>query len=188
MCVTSLCTRGALDTWSRGRSTAALGDMNSDDCHVLEWNDAPQIDMGAPMPEIALRGRDLFVAYIVSGSVIDEESEELYAVVRFGGVLQHIFGYPNEDAFIVHPLFACGLSSTGFNEVRNSPYVRELASRNKKIYPRSEATYLGLKHWIVPFHDETLEVIGDTVQLIRTVRAQSAAKAISKVNEVQDAQ
>ena len=24
MCVTSLCTRGALDTWSRGRSTAAL--------------------------------------------------------------------------------------------------------------------------------------------------------------------
>ena len=25
MCVISLCTRGALDTWSRGRSTAALG-------------------------------------------------------------------------------------------------------------------------------------------------------------------
>ena len=25
MCVTSLCTRGALDTWPRGRSTAALG-------------------------------------------------------------------------------------------------------------------------------------------------------------------
>jgi hypothetical protein len=27
MCVMSLCTRGALDTWSRGRSTAALYDM-----------------------------------------------------------------------------------------------------------------------------------------------------------------
>ena len=27
MCVISLCTRGALDTWSRGRSTAALADM-----------------------------------------------------------------------------------------------------------------------------------------------------------------
>ena len=26
MCVISLCTRGALDTWSRGRSTAAFGD------------------------------------------------------------------------------------------------------------------------------------------------------------------
>ena len=25
MCLISLCTRGALDTWSRGRSTAALG-------------------------------------------------------------------------------------------------------------------------------------------------------------------
>ena len=28
MCVISLCTRGALDRWSRGRSTAALGDMD----------------------------------------------------------------------------------------------------------------------------------------------------------------
>jgi hypothetical protein len=29
LCVTSLCTRGALDTWPRGRSAAALGDTNS---------------------------------------------------------------------------------------------------------------------------------------------------------------
>jgi hypothetical protein len=29
MCVISLCTRGALDTWSRRRSTAALGDMHT---------------------------------------------------------------------------------------------------------------------------------------------------------------
>ena len=29
MCVTSLCTCGALDTWSRGRSTAALGAMET---------------------------------------------------------------------------------------------------------------------------------------------------------------
>ena len=29
MCVISLCTRGALDTWPRGRSTAALGDSMS---------------------------------------------------------------------------------------------------------------------------------------------------------------
>src|SRR5690348_16292323 len=27
MCVISFCTRGALDSWSRGRSTATLGDM-----------------------------------------------------------------------------------------------------------------------------------------------------------------
>jgi len=29
MCVIALCTRGALHSWSRGRSTAALGDMES---------------------------------------------------------------------------------------------------------------------------------------------------------------
>jgi hypothetical protein len=34
MCVTSLCTRGALDGWSRGRSTAAFG--NTDDVSAVE--------------------------------------------------------------------------------------------------------------------------------------------------------
>jgi hypothetical protein len=40
MCVTSLCTRGALDTWSRGRSTAALDDMR------LAWNTATSFGLG----------------------------------------------------------------------------------------------------------------------------------------------
>ena len=33
MCVISLCTRGALDAWSRGRSTAALGDTVATSVH-----------------------------------------------------------------------------------------------------------------------------------------------------------
>jgi LPXTG-motif cell wall-anchored protein len=35
MCVISLCTRGALDTWSRGRSTAALDRMGRRGSKVL---------------------------------------------------------------------------------------------------------------------------------------------------------
>src|SRR6187551_654533 len=37
MCVISLCTRGALDTWSRGRSTAALGATRMAVPTIDEW-------------------------------------------------------------------------------------------------------------------------------------------------------
>jgi len=138
--------------------------MNANACQISEWKGAPQIDMGAPMPGIVVCGRELFVAYIVADSGPVGEFEALYAVVRFSGVLQHTFGYPDENSFVVHPLFSSGLAC-GFNEVRNSPYVRELASRQERVQPRAEA-YLELAHWIVGFHDETLEVIGDTVEFI----------------------
>jgi hypothetical protein len=158
--------------------------MNPRRCQISEWEGAPQIDMGAPMPGIVACGRELFVAYIVADSAPVSEFEALYAVVRFGGVLQHTFGYPGEDGFILHPLFSIGLGGRAFNEVRDSPYVRELGSRYKFFHP----AYLNkLTHWIVGFHDETLEVIGDTVEFIRTVGAASAAEAISKVTEVDGA-
>ena len=139
------------------------------------------METGAPMPGLLLRGSVLFVAYIVRDDDGVNEREECYAVVRFGGVLQHTFGYPNDEALGAHPLFSSGLALYAFNEVWNSPYVRELAARNAKTHPGSEASYLRRKHWIVPFHDETLEVIGDTVEFIRSVGASSAAEAIAKV-------
>jgi hypothetical protein len=40
MCVTSLCTRGALDTWSRRRSTAALGGNLDNEELVRNWHAA----------------------------------------------------------------------------------------------------------------------------------------------------
>lgn len=142
------------------------------DPKVVEWSDAPQMDTGAPIPSIVLREEGLYVAYAVSGQGQD------YAIVRFRGVLQHTFGYPNDEALGQHPLFKIGLKFYAFNEVVASPYVEDLAKRNEKAFPGRAGRILERRHWVVTFHDETLEVIGEVVEFLGTVSAQSAVAAI----------
>lgn len=139
---------------------------------VEEWNGAPQMDTGAPMPSLAVREDGLYVAYALSGLGSG------YAVVRFSNVLQHIFGYPNDEALGEHPLYKVGLAFYAFNEIKNSPYVRELATRNGRAFPGSEERYLKWRHWIVTFHDETLEVIGEDIEFLGTAAVRTASSAI----------
>jgi len=153
--------------------------MNKQHCTVEEWSGAPQMDSGAPMPAIFLRETQLFVAYMVSEPQSISGNEE-YAVVRFDGVCQHTFGYPNDEALGGHPLYSVGLKFYAFNEVLSSPYLGELGTRNAKRFPGTEIHYTSLKHWIVTFHDETLEVIGHSVAFLGVVPAGTAEEAIER--------
>jgi hypothetical protein len=137
-----------------------------------EWTGAPQMDTGAPMPSISVRDDGLYVAYALPGL------GEGYAIVRFTGVLQHTFGYPNDEALGEHPLYKAGLQFYAFNEVKDSPYVRELATRNARVFPGSEQRYVKWRHWIVTFHDDTLEVIGEGLEFLGVTSADSASAAI----------
>jgi len=55
------------------------------------------------MPAIDSQDVVLFLAYIVAEPEYQSDLEE-FAVVEFSGVLQHTFGYPNEEALGGHPL------------------------------------------------------------------------------------
>src|SRR5262245_12970789 len=124
---------------------------------IDEWSGAPQMDTGAPMPAICLRdrggSRQLYVAYMVSEPEVTPGFDEQFAVVRFSGVRQHTFGYPNDEALPGHPLYPGGLRFYAFNEIIGSPYLRELGNRNAKTFPGTEHYYTRLRHWIVTFHD-----------------------------------
>ena len=138
------------------------------------------MNTGVPMPAIVLRNHtQLYVAYIISESEMAPSIED-YAVVRFDGVIQYTFGYPNDEALGGHPLYPAGLEVYAFNEVVNSPYVHELGLRNAVCFPGTEMLYQKLRHWIVTFHDETLEVIGNDVSFLGTALAHSAEAAISE--------
>lgn len=139
---------------------------------IVEWTDTPQMDTGAPCPAIALREDGLYVAYSVA------QREDEYAIVRFGGVLQHVFGYPNDEALGQHPLYEAGLKFYAFNAVIDSPHVRELAERNERAFAGSRVRFLERRHWVVTFHDETLEVVGMSIEFLGVARAESAAAAI----------
>lgn len=135
------------------------------------------MDSGAPMPGIRVCDDGLLVAYVVADSEAGADQDE-YAVVKFEGVLQHTFGYPNDEALSVHPLYDKGLVFYAFNEVLVSPYVAELARRNEAIFPGSKFLYETRRHWIVTFHDETLEVIGNTAVVLGQKIAASSQKAL----------
>ena len=155
--------------------------MEQHDYDVTEWTGAPRMDTGAPMPGIALKGDRLFVAYIVARDENTADAGE-FAVVRFDGVLQHTFGYPNDEALGGHPLHPAGLQSYAFNEIADSPYLRELGARNTRAFIGGETLFSSLEHWIVTFHDETLEVVGNSVRFLGVVDARSADEAIAKVS------
>jgi len=129
------------------------------------------MDTGAPTPAVRAEGDTLTLAYRT-------QSDE-FALVRFEDVVQHTFGYPNDEAFGGHPLYSRQVQLYAFNQVVGSPYLEELDRRNAVCFPGRPAGFTELKHWLVPFHDETLEVIGGTARVLGTVSASSALEALS---------
>ena len=135
------------------------------------------MDTGAPMPGVVADGQDLYLAYIVRSEGLSEFED--FAIVKFTGVLQHIFGYPNDEALGGHAYFPLGLQFYAFNLVKDSPYLRELGERNAKVFPGSESMYESFRHWIVTLHDETLEVIARSAEVAGRVEARDALSAIN---------
>ena len=118
---------------------------------VVPWSDPPPMETGAPLPVVQRLGDSLVVAYVChnpefpgwdSGADPSHRGFDIWsAVLRFGGVVWHHFGTPNDEALATHPLYPVGLGFYGFWTVLDSPRVPDGSE---------------LRHWIVTFHDETL--------------------------------
>lgn len=71
------------------------------------------------------------------------------------------FGYPNDEALPGHPLYERGFEGVTIYEVLRSSWVAELTRRNGVGFPDSDLTAYGIRHFLFSFHERTLEVIGD---------------------------
>lgn len=135
------------------------------------------MDSGAPLPGVLADGQNLYLAYIV-GSGAPSKLED-FAIIHFSGVLQHIFGYPNDEALGGHALYKLGLKFYAFNLIKDSPYLRALGERNAKVFPGTESMYESYRHWIVTLHDQTLEVVARSAEVVGRVEARDALSAIN---------
>lgn len=136
---------------------------------LTEWRDAPQMSPGAATPAIAMTEHDLVVAY--------RTNYDDFVVLRFGGIDQVTFGYPNDEALAGHPLYAAGLRFYATYEVMNSPRIRELNQANQVAFPGSRV-FPNARHWVVTFKDSTLEVVANGIRYAGTFAAESAYAAI----------
>ena len=145
------------------------------------------MDTGAPMPHIQLFDRgELLCGYMVSEPTISSDDQEEFAVVAFHRVSQFTFGYPNDETLRTHPLYGHGIRFYAFNQMVDSPYLEELGRRNASMFPGSEGMWTSKQHYIVAFHDETLEVVCAGVDYLGSLGAKSASEAINKIKAEQD--
>jgi hypothetical protein len=74
------------------------------------------------------------------------------------------FGYPNDEALPGHPLYSRGLRNYGIFEVLNSTWRKMLADQNVVSFPNPKPSARSSRHFVVTFHDSTLECIAESIE------------------------
>ncbi len=140
---------------------------------VVELQNAPKPDIGAPLPMLLCDEHHLILGYLVSEAdpawdgtyvkMVTPESEGMaVACIRFKLPSAHLFGPPNDEAFAGHPLAPRGLHPYAAFEVHNSSWIRKLERMNS-VHPRHNRDHFfeGLRHFVFAFHDSTFECVAD---------------------------
>jgi hypothetical protein len=133
---------------------------------VAKWTEPPAMDAGAPTPAVYSDETGLTCAYVIGTPHSEPVST---AILHFEGVLYYALGYPNDEALNAHPLYSSGLGFYGFHVVENSPLIADLDHRNQVHERHVTGAYIKrFRHWIITFHDETLEVVARNARFVRT--------------------
>ena len=125
-------------------------------------------DAGAPKP-VLLSGLRTFVAFYLSVQdplfdgtnprVRDPHADHCIGVVEFKRVTAVKIGSPSDEVLRGHPLWGSGLESCSAHEVGNSPWITELMEVDRAHEHFDESRWTGRRHFMLTFHDETLECI-----------------------------
>jgi hypothetical protein len=164
---------------------------------VIEIDDFPPHSIGAPLPVVICNDRDLFVLYYIQEpfdpeifknpnfvpKVMDYDDPSPIAIIKFHAYV-HMFGNPDEETLVGHPLSERGLESDSIFEVRNSSWIRQsvrMRMKYDRIHEHEQHNYeefiSSMKHYIFAFHDSTFECIaGDYEIKIQKGPIFSAAK------------
>ena len=110
------------------------------------------MDVGAPIPKILANENDVEISYYI-------EYSDGRAFIKFDGLRQFKFGYPNEEAISGHDYFHLGLSPYDLYEVINSKWIKSLKEKNRVHPYHTDEMFSNDRHFILPLHDNTFEVI-----------------------------
>jgi len=79
--------------------------------------------------------------------------------VEFKRVASVKIGSPSDEALSGHSLWGSGLEFYSAHEVKNSPWIAELMEVDRAHERFDESEWAGVHHFILTFHDETLECV-----------------------------
>ena len=145
--------------------------MPSQEEYLCEILDLPPSCPGAPIPIIVADERDLRVFYYLPRHLADAaepddpqswESSRSVAAVSFHRVEASYFGWPNDEAIHGHPLYQKGLQPYAAYEVLESSWIATIVRRNAVHHRHRDEHFADLRHFILAFHDSTLEIIAES--------------------------
>jgi hypothetical protein len=148
-------------TAERTATQAAGGEYAESLGFEIRWN------AGAPTPLVFSSGSRAFVLFYRDvPRAAREEGRFVPAVgaVEFLWVRSIKFGGPNDETLSGHPLFGKGLEYYAAHEVKNSRWIEEEEKINS-VHPRHRGGWRdSLRHYILTFHDETLECLAREIR------------------------
>jgi hypothetical protein len=125
-------------------------------------------DAGTPMP-VLLSGLRTFVAFYLSDrdplsggahpSAGDPDADHGIGIVEFKRMTSVKIGSPNDEVLHGHPLWGSGLEFYRAHEVKNSSWIAELMQVDRAHERFDESHWTGRRHFVLTFHDETLECV-----------------------------
>jgi hypothetical protein len=125
-------------------------------------------DTGALMP-VLLSGLRTFVAFYLRSRhsrfdrpdpvVRDPPADHGIGIVEFKQVTSVKIGSPNDEVLHGHPLWGSGLEHYRAHEVRNSRWIIKLMNVNRVDQRFDEGHWSGARHFVLTFHDGTLECV-----------------------------
>ncbi|HEV3362660.1 MAG TPA: hypothetical protein VG795_00725 [Acidimicrobiia bacterium] len=130
---------------------------------------------GAPMPVVlATEDRTLFAFYLAESEVIEGLGVQ---TAEFVGCSAVTFGFPNDEVLHGHRLWNRGLEFYGLHIIEDSTWLDELR-RIERVHDRAPPNpFADSKHFLLTFHDSTLEAIADGV--VPLSRYETMAEAVA---------
>jgi hypothetical protein len=117
---------------------------------------APQMSASSDVaPTVRESGETLYLAYRLSRHA---SASDACAVIRFDGVREWHYGYPNDEGLDFHPLYGLGLEPYQF-------HVGQDASHGERV-------------WVATFHEGTLTVYARRMELLAAAHPSDPPKAI----------
>ena len=128
---------------------------------------------GAPLPHVFADEGRLVVAYIADApdpsfdgtnprSVSPATGNQSIAILTADPYLAFQFGQPNDEVIRGHRLYALGLRAYEAFEVRNSLWIASLEKANRVHSSHTPELFSDYRHFILTFHDSTLEFIAES--------------------------
>ena len=132
--------------------------------------DVPQSSSGAPLPHVFADEGRLLIAYIVNTpdplfdgtnprSISSATDDQSIAILTADPYRVFQFGPPNDEAISGHRLYGLGLQPYSAFEVLNSSWIASQEKANRVHSRHMPELFSGYRHFILTFHDSTLEFI-----------------------------